>query len=466
VTKRWLAVLTVAVLAAAACGRSDDEQETGGGTEEEGGGTEDTQAAGGAGSFGDLAEICSDGDASGSTAQGVTDSEIAIGTVSDPGFAGRPGLNQELFDAAEVFAAWCNEAGGINGRQITVNQRDAKLTEFRQRVIESCREDFMMVGGGAVFDDTGQEERLECLLPNIAGFVVTSQAKAADLTVQPVPNVLDQILVAAQLYAAERFPDSVEKVGYLTGNVPATVLVNRQKIESGEGLGFTTVYNGQYNAAGESSWTPFAQEIQSEEVKGLQWTGEPENLAKLLQALADIGYELDWVASDANHVDQKLIDTGGGAVRNVFIAGSVVPYTRAEDNEATQQYLDLFEEHLPDGKSEAYLGFQAFSAWLLFANAAKECGAELTRRCVFDNASAVRDWTGGGLHAATDPGSGEIGPCALVTEATSEGFVEAEEFETTDGLFNCNPDHVYDLEGDYGRGVTLEDVGKSIDELE
>ena len=42
---------------------------------------------------------------SGSPAQGVTPAEIKIGTISDPGFAGRPGLNQELFDTATVFAA-------------------------------------------------------------------------------------------------------------------------------------------------------------------------------------------------------------------------------------------------------------------------------------------------------------------------------------------------------------------------
>jgi len=464
VTKRWLAVLVVAILAAGACGRSDDEEEAGTGGEETE--TTEAEAEAGAGDFGDLQDVCSEGDASGSPAQGVTDSEIAVATVSDPGFAGRPGLNQELFDAAKVFASFCNDAGGINGREIVVHERDARLTEFTQRVVESCREDFAMVGGGAVFDDTGQEERLECLLPTIAGFVVTSQAKAADLTVQPVPNVLDQILVHAQRYAAEQFPESVDHVGYLTGNVPATVLVNRQKIEAGEGLGFETVYNGQYNAAGESTWTPFAQAIESNGVRGLQYTGEPENLGKLLQAISEIGYELDWVTADANHLDQKLIDSGGSAARNVFISGAVVPYTRADENPATQQYLDLFEEYLPDGKSEAYLGFQAFSAWLLFATAAKECGAELTRRCMFENAQGVRDWTGGGLHAATQPGSGEIGGCSVLTEATPEGFVVPEDFEPNEGIFFCDPENVYNLEGDYGRGVTLEDVGKSIEDLE
>jgi len=465
--RRWFALLVLLALVAGACGRSDDEEESGAGAE-----TTETTAEGGsggdaaAGSFGDLEEVCGEGDASGATAQGVTDGEIVIGTFSDPGFAGRPGLNQELFDSAEVFAAWCNEAGGINGRQIKVNQRDAKLTEFKQRVIESCREDFMMVGGGAVFDDTGQEERLSCLLPDISGFVVSSKARGADLLVQPVPNVLTGVAVGALRYVAERFPDSVENVGFLTGNLPATVLVNDQKVEAGEALEFNTVYNGQYNAAGESSWTPFAQQLQSNGVKGLLWTGEPENLAKLLQATADIGYEIDWVVTDANHLDQKLIDTGGSAVRNVFVQGAVVPYTRAEENPATQQYLDLFEQYLPDGKAEAYLGFQAFSAWLLFATSAKECGAELTRRCVLDNAKAVTDWTGGGLHAPTNPGSGEAAECGLITEGTAEGFVVPEDFEPNEGIFHCDPDNVFTLEGDYGRGVTLEDVGKTLDELE
>jgi Periplasmic binding protein len=331
---------------------------------------------------------------------------------------------------------------------------------------EACREDFFMVGGGAVFDDTGQEDRLGCLLPDIAGFVVTSEAKGADLLVQPVPNTVDAVNVAAQLYVKERFPDTLDAVGYLTGNLPTTVTVSDQNKEAAEALGFETVHEAQYNAAGESSWAPFAEALRSNDVEGLQWTGEPENLAKLLQAVADLGYELEWVATAANHLDEKLIDQGGGAVRNVFIAGSVVPYFQAEDSEATQQYLDLFDEYLPDGRKNAYLGYQGFSAWLLFATAVKACGSEVTRRCVFEEAQSVQDWTAGGLHAPTNPGEGRPPECALITEATPEGFQVAEEFEPSDGLYDCNPDNVFQLEGDYGQGVTLEDVGKTFDELE
>ena len=462
---RWLVVM-VAVLAllASACGRSGDEEETGGG--DEGSSTTEAASGGGAGDFGDLTGVCSDGDASGATAQGVTDDEIAVGTFSDPGFSGRPGLNQELFDAAEVFAAWCNDAGGINGRQVVVHERDSALTEVRSRMAESCREDFFLVGGGAVFDNEGVEDRLNCLLPDIAGYVVTSEAKGADLLVQPVPNAVDAVNVGAQLYVKDRFPDTLDKVGYLTGNLPTTVTVSDQNKEAAEDLGFKTVYEAQYNAAGESSWAPFAEALRSNDVKGLQWTGEPENLAKLLQAVSDLGYELDWVATAANHLDEKLTDQGGSAVRNVFIAGSVVPYFQADDNEATKQYQDLFDKYKPDGKKNAYLGYQAFSAWLLFAQSVKECGADVTRKCVFEKASAVEDWTGGGLHAPTNPGDDRPAPCITVTEATPDGFQVAEDFKPTDGLFDCNPDNVFELKGDYGRGTTLEDVGKSIDDLQ
>ncbi|QYG93637.1 ABC transporter substrate-binding protein [Iamia sp. SCSIO 61187] len=461
-----LAVLVTLAMVAAGCTRSDDETETGAQetTAPEGGGGEPD--GGGAGSFGDLEDVCGPGDATGDTAQGVTSDSIQVGTISDPGFVGRQGLNQELFDATEVFTTWCNEAGGINGREIEVVERDAKITEYKQRITEACQEDFMLVGGGGVFDDTGQEERLGCLLPEIPAYQVSSAARGADLAVRPLPTALDELPIATFQYIEQRFPDSTGDVGFLTGNVPSTVVVDAQNQEAVESLGWDITYEAQYNAIGEASWTPFAQAMQSDGVRGLVYTGEPENFAKLLQAFDDISYELDWAVVGGNALDATFIEVGGASIRNVFMLASVVPPFLAEENPATQQYLDLFEEHLPEGKSEALLGYNSFSAWLLFATAVKACGSEVTRACVFEEASGITDWTGGGLHAATDPSSGKGPRCAMVVEASPDGFAVPDDFETTDGLFRCADDSVVTLEGDYGEGVTLEDVGKSIDELE
>ncbi|MEZ5373403.1 MAG: ABC transporter substrate-binding protein [Microthrixaceae bacterium] len=419
-----------------------------------------------AGDFGDLKGVCGPGDASGATTQGVTDDAIQVGTISDSGFAGRPGLNQELFDASHVFVDWCNAAGGINGRELKVVERDAKLTEYKQRITEACAEDFMLVGGGGVFDDTGQAERIGCMLPEIPAFQVSPQSRASELIVNPIPAGLDEVQAGTLRYLGESFPDSTEHVGFLTGTIPSTVFIDAQLQDAAEELGWTKVYEAQYNPSGEASWTPFAQALKSDGVKGLVYSGEPENLAALQQALADIDYQLDWTLGGSNAVDQGFIDVGGEAVNGVYLPSLIVPAFMADENPATQQYLDLFEEYLPDGKSMAGLGYNSFSAWLLFATAVGECGSDVTRTCVFEAAQNITEWTGGGLHGETNPGENKQSRCNIVVAATPDGFVEPDDFEPTDDLFNCSEENVIALDGDYGTGVTLESQGKTMADLE
>ena len=459
---RLPAILLVLAMVLAACGRSDDDSTAD---------TTTTTASGGGGatsaSFGDLDDVCQDGNPSGSPAQGVTPTEIRVAVFSDPGFAGRPGLNQEFFDTADVFAAWCNERGGINGRKIVVDQRDAALTNTKARMTEACAEDFVMVGGGTVFDQDGVETRLQCLLPDISGYVVSSKAKGSDLVVQPVPNSLEAIQVGVYNYLDKKFPEATDRIGALTGDLPTTKEVSDQNVEAVEDMGWKVVYNDQYPAGGVPSWTPYAQQLKEKGVKGLLWTGEPENLANLVRAIRDIDYDLDFVATQANHYDQKVIDLAGSALGpvKVYVQSSFAPFEEADDSNATGQYLAAFEEYKPDGKNRTYLGLQAWSAWLLFAEAAKQCGNDLTRSCLVENAQKIKEWTGGGLHAPTNPGAGQPTECYTVELATPNGFEVVTDHNPNEGFFNCNPKNVYTLKGDYGKGVTLEDVGQSIANL-
>ena len=101
---RWLAFVCVIALVLAACGRSDAPVTA-----------ESTTTTSGpevvkAGTFGTSGVVCQEGKASGAPALGVTATEVRLATFSDTGFAGRPGLNQELFDTAKVFSEWCNAA--------------------------------------------------------------------------------------------------------------------------------------------------------------------------------------------------------------------------------------------------------------------------------------------------------------------------------------------------------------------
>jgi hypothetical protein len=384
----WLAAMLAMVLVVGACSRSS------GGAAPGPSGTTPTTAASttGPGDFGTLKKVCGPGTQTKASAQGVTANSIDIATSADPGFVGRRGLDQELFDAGEVFMKLCNDAGGINGRKITLDEYDAALLNFDAQIKKACAADFFLVGNGNVFDNNpGQRDRLKCLLPEIPTYMVTIEGRDSDLTVQPVPNQTNQIGVGPLNYVQKRFPEAVKSVVTLTGNVSATQLVDEQMVEAAKQLGWTIKDSRQYNAIGEPTWVPFAQAIKDRGAKGLIYTGEPTNAGLLMKALQQINYKLDFVIVAINHYDKNLQASGGSAIQNIFMVDGFVPFEDAAKNPATQQYLDLFQKYKPNGKSHAALGLQAWSAWLLFATSAAKCGDDLTRKCVYDNALQVTD---------------------------------------------------------------------------
>ncbi len=457
--------LSIAVMVAG-CGRSDEQIKETASTAPIG--TAPPETVGLAqGGFGDLGVICS-GTPEGmelveGNDPGVTAESIQVSTVSDPGFPGRPGLNQELFDTAEAFTSWCNEHGGINGRKIELKLRDAMLTQFQQRVIEACDEgDFAMVGGGAVFDDTGQVERLDCELPAIPGYAVTAKASAADLTVQPVPNPSDTLPIGDFLYLAETFPESTQNVAVLTGDLATTVTVANRYKEGIAQLDWKVVYDEEYPSLGVDSWRPFAESIKANDAKGLIWVGEPVNLAKLMSELKALDVTLDWVRTDANHYDAKVLEAGDDA-DGVYVRSAFAPFigNAAEAGSATAQYADLIETY-DEGGIQAYLGIQSLSAWLLFATAARDCGAELTRDCLMEKAAANTTWSGGGIHAPLDLSGATPSTCYALFVVEGGAFATVD-IAPNNGIYRCDPDNVATLVGDYGTGAKCQNSAFATD---
>lgn len=461
-----VAILLVSALVAGACSRSSSPSvQTKSSTSVLG----TTEAAKGV--FGTLkAPVCGPapaGETNKATEQGVTADSIRLGTISDPGYTGAPGLNQELFDASDVFAAWCNAQGGINGRKIQIDKLDAAIVNYKQMITQACGQDFSLVGGGGVFDDSGQDARLSCLLPDFAGYLVTPKARGADLTVQATPGPNNSLNFGIARYLAEKFPDAKDHVGYITGNYGTTITNRDQYEEAGKAFGFKTVYDGLYNPTGEPTWAPFASAIQSKGVKGLYWVGEPEDLARLISALAQINYKLDWISAAGNTYDPKVLKEAGTALDTepLYVGSGVTPFEVADKVPAVQQYEDLFAQYLPSGKNKASLGLNSFSAWLLFATAAKECGADLTRKCLYDNGIKVANWDGGGLTAPSDPSKPDsAGQCVVVLKASSKNWTVIN-WEANHGVYNCSPENVVALKGNYGTPAKLSDVGKSLSDL-
>jgi hypothetical protein len=440
-------IAVLLLLAASACSRSDNTTETGGSTTTTAADTGGGATALAQGGFGDLEKVCQDGDASGATATGVTDTEIHLGTVTDKGFSAAPGLNKEMYDSAVAFTSWCNEHGGILGRKLIVDDLDAALTEYEARITEACTKDFALVGGGAVFDEDPNNARVACGLANIAGYVVSAPARNADLQVQPLPNPLKKINVGRYIAAARDYPEGIKSFGIMASNIPAVLLVRDQMIETATSLGYEVKYNFNYAPAGESGWANFVADMQAKDIKVLEFVGQPLSLIELAKAMDTAGWHPDVILASGNFYDDLFAAEAGTVVGNLSIQSQFHPFELASENKATQDYLDLMKQYNPGGKV-ALLGVQGVSSWLLFAQAATECGSNLTTDCLLEKAAATTSWTGGGLHAPQKPGNTEPSTCWLSLGLGADGYaVNDKATKANEGVYNCDPENVIELTG-------------------
>jgi hypothetical protein len=461
-------LLALALIAAGCADRegTDDGSEGASGDESEdsgdGGGGSDTDT------FGDLDSPC--GEQAEDTVeptstdpaevQGVEDGTIRLGTVADPGYAGRPGLNQEMFDAGQAFAEWCNEQGGINGRQIELTEYDAAITEYQQRMTEACPQEFAMVGGGAVSDNLWETTGAACDLIDVAGFAVTPEkagesgpdAVEESRTLQPIPNPSNQFPIGPLRYLIGEDESIGEHTSILYGDLQTLVTQKDRQAEAMEQVGFEDIQATSYAILGEANWSPLATTVRDDDTTTLVWVGEGANFANYQQAQSDLGFTPTVQITDANLYDPEYLEAAGPAADGTYTRVAVWPFEEASENPtgATQQYMDLIEAR--DGKVAA-LGAQSFSAWLLFAQLASECDVEgnLTRSCILEKGAEVTDWNGGGLHAPANVGENSGPECFILLQAEGGEFIRSEPATPEDGEdgYNCSPDNVADLEGDF-----------------
>jgi ABC-type branched-subunit amino acid transport system substrate-binding protein len=453
-----LAVVAVAAAVTGCSGRSSSESSAEGA--DDGG----TSAAAASSDFGDLQGVCQPGDVKGAPAQGVTAEEISVGVFSDMGF----NKNTEFADAAEVFTSWCNDAGGINGRRIVANVRDSKLMEVRQRMIEACRDDFALVGGGAALDALGVKDRLTCMLPSFPAQAVQARSAGADLEVSASPTMIpgyDNYNGFRTWIADEAYPDSKAAVGIINGDSAVTKAIGALTAETLAATGATLIYDELYPAMGVSDWTPYAQAIKSKGVKGLIFMGDFNQLAKLEEVLTSMNYKLDWIDANNNAYNTSFIELLGKSAdfqNNLVSLSGVAPLE--SDEPAVAELKAMYQKYAPDAQI-TLPSMLAMSSWLLFAKSAASCGDDLTRSCLYNAAVAETAWTGGGLHVANDLANPiPPQPCFNVERATSDGW-EAADFNPDNGLYRCDIP-ARKLTADFGTPMTLAEVGKSIGDFE
>ena len=443
--RRLVAVVMALGLVAAACGGGRSESGDGG----DGGGSTDTTASSESGGFGTLASPCGPAEegatALATTEQGLTADTVTIGYGDDAGYQAAPGLNKEMSEAVEAMIEWCNDQGGINGRTVEGKYYDAAILNAGTVMQEACTQVFMLVGQGWALDGGAEETRVSCKLPQVPGYTVSATVAHGPLTYVAVPNPVDYTPTGNADLFAQQYPEQVKKAGIVYADFAANVEV-ADKVKATYpdwGWNFIGECEQTYPIAGVAQWAPYIQKLKDCGAEVVYFVGSPlPNFQNFLDTAKQSEYAPMYM-TDANFYVQDFANANtSGNADQVYMRMAFTPFEQASSNPATQQYIDLVKA---GGGQPALLGAQATSAFLLWATAAKACGADLSRQCVLDELAKVTSWTGGGLHAETNPAENLPPECVMVLQMKGTTFVQA--MPATEGEFACDPKYVTKVEG-------------------
>jgi ABC-type branched-subunit amino acid transport system substrate-binding protein len=438
-----VAILMVPV-ALVGCGRSSTNGGSSTPSNPSGSSGAASSAGVGVGDFGSLKAICGPGKSGTTTARGLTATEIRIGVTADPGAVVAPGLEQEFFDTATGFAKWCNDAGGIQGRKIVIDKWDAKLFEVGQVMTSACQKDFMLVGNGNALDATGVKIRLGCKLGQIPAYVVSPAASTAGLQVQPSPNPSNQINNGALRLLAEKYPDvKTAGVCVLGSNLASLKPVGLRTQEYLQKLNIK-VSNYQEPPAQVDNWRPYMEQCKGSGAKAL-YLETAQDPSPVIQAIKNTGWNPDFVVYSTQFYGPQGVSAAKAAKTfpPSFIQFPSLPFELKDKYPVLQQTEQVIKAAVSNPKLTGFT-LTSMSAWLLWAQSAKDCGANLTQDCILQKAGAHTDWDAAGLYAPHSTNvDAAAGPCVTIVQLTESGFAYAKDAtQPNQGAFNCQANNV------------------------
>jgi hypothetical protein len=395
-----------------------------------------------------VGKICEPGPGGSSSVRGVSSKTINV--FNDAANTVQPGLEAEFPQQAQAFAAWCNASGGINGRKIVIDNRDAALFNAAQQATAACQSDFMAVGGGMALDQPSVPVREQCGLGQISGYVVSDAAELASDQVNPSGGNTNTITSGWFGALTKAYPQAVKKAAMGGANTPSVLEAERKDQYGAEAQGWK-VLDFQEPPISVTDWAPYIEQVQSKGVEAL-WPSLDNNIVPYFQAMTTAGYHPAFVILGVQFYNSTttkgVAETPG--LPPVYVETSWWPLEMASQNPSTQQLVNVMHTYAK-GDAVDFDDEEGAESWLLWAKSASACGATLTVSCVLSHAAATKNWSAGGIEAPVaqltmSNNNPQPSPCFALLKAEPNKFVLDKAItQPTQSIWNCNPQNVVHL---------------------
>ena len=398
-----------------------------------------------------VGKVCEPGPGGASSVRGVGAKTINIAVFNDASNTIDPGLEVEFLQQATAFADWCDAAGGIDGRKIVIDNRDAALFNAAQQATAACQSDFMAVGGGMALDQPSVPIREKCGLGNISGYVVSNSSDLATDQVDPDGTNINSVTSGWFAALAKAYPKAV-KVAGMGGSDTPSVLESEMKYEFGAEAAGWNVVDFLEPPTSVENWTPYVEQYQQKGVEAL-WPADNANFTPFAQAMTTAGYHPAFVALGTQFDNTQTQEAGAAnpSLPPVYVETQWWPLAQASQNPSTEELVTIMHKYAK-GDTIDFDDEIGAESWLLWAKAASACGASnLTVTCVLNKAAATTNWSAGGIEAPIpklvlsndDP---QPTPCYAMLQLTAKGIIYDKKLtDPTQSIWNCNPKNVVHL---------------------
>ncbi len=423
--------------------------------------------------FGDLASPCGPETSPGvpTVAEGQNGSSpLKVGLASDHGFEGADTPAVEMLDAAQAFAAWCNEQGGLRGLPIDIVDLDARITGVPLAMEQACADVFAMVAGGWLADEQMFPRFHECGMISFPAFTSSAAASMANGRVQAIPSPIDREATTWLHWMKETYGEAIKDIAIVHADLSATGIAAARlatTMDIVEDFGEPTLI--AYDHSGAADWTGVVQNMLDSNVRAVAFIGDPSHLVALYGAMRSSGFSPEVVFGDVDLVSGTIADASASESFDSLRVRSIhAPFAEADSSPGVAAYLEMMRTHAPSGRIGS-LGLYTTSAMLLFATAANSCldldANVLERECILAQAKKISSWTAGGSHAPTDPSTDTPTSCVIVlgvesgswarvfperTSTDTPGDASDDTGDSTDDLWSCDDDRIVAVAGDFG----------------
>jgi ABC-type branched-subunit amino acid transport system substrate-binding protein len=397
-----------------------------------------------------VGKICGSGPGGDTTAtRGVSTKSVNLALFNDANNTVEPGLDIEFVQMAQAFATWCNASGGIDGRKIAIDNRDAGFFNAAQVTSQACRSDFMAVGGGMVLDGPAVPVREACGLGQIPAITVSNASQTASLQVSP-GGISNDVWTAGYFRTlAKLYPSAVKKAGFGAQNDQDILEPELKWRFAAQKLGWKTV-SWQEPPLSVVDWTPYVQQAQDRGVEAL-WPPDAQNIAPYVQAMNTLGYNPTFMILGTQFYDAATIDAAAQhKFPKTYVELQTWPLEMASANPSTEQMVKVLHTY-GRGDPVDFNDQESINALLLWAKAATSCGTALSVSCVLQDAAAQRNWDAGGIAApvarlglsTNNPGPS---PCFVLLQVRPHKFVyDKAATMPTQSIWNCDPSNLVHL---------------------